>query len=143
MERSYVMVKPEFANYKEVIEEVKRRLNNAGLRVEEEKYIKYDKKSAGEHYACHLGKPFYEKLLTYITSDKAYGMIVEGEDAISKIRALSGSTKDPAKGTIRYDIPEKLGLEKRVTENVIHSSDSQEAAQKEIAIFKALPKIEE
>ena len=72
----------------------------------------------------------------YITSDIAYGMIVEGENAIAEIRAVVGSTKNPAEGTIRYEIPKMLGLELRITENVVHASDSVAAAEREIAIFE-------
>lgn len=143
MQKSYVMVKPEFANYDSVIDEVKRRLEGAGIQILEERFVRYDKQSADLHYAEHIGKDFYPKLLEYITSDKAYGMIVEGENAIEKIRTLAGSTKDPAKGTIRYDIPLMLGLERRVTQNVVHSSDSEESAKREIAIFDAMPEHEE
>ena len=65
-------------------------------------------------------------------------MVVQGENAITTIRALTGATKNPAPGTIRYDIPTALGLEIRVRENVIHSSDSPEAAQKESDIFRSI-----
>lgn len=143
MQKSYVMIKPEFANYDSVIEEVKRRLENAGIKILEERFVRYDKQSADLHYAEHIGKEFYPNLLKYITSDKAYGMLVEGENAIEKIRTLAGSTKDPAKGTIRYDIPLMLGLERRITQNVVHSSDSEESATREIAIFNDMPEQEE
>lgn len=143
MQKSYVMIKPEFANYGIVIEEVKRRLEEAGLEIVEERFVCYDKQSADKHYAEHIGKDFYPKLLEYITSDKAYGMIVEGENAIEKIRAIAGSTKDPAQGTIRHDIPLMLGIERRVTQNVVHSSDSEESARREIAIFDDMPQYEE
>ena len=143
METSYVMVKPEFANYESVINEVKKRLQKAGLKILEERYIKYDEASANKHYAEHVGKDFYPKLLAYITGDKAYGMVVAGDNAIAKIRAIAGSTKNPAEGTIRHDIPLVLGLEIRVTENVVHSSDSEESAKREIAIFDSLPEFTE
>lgn len=135
---SYVMVKPGFANNDEVIAEVKARLNKNGIKVLKEGFIHYTPEYAKRHYHEHINKPFYPGLENYITSDKAYGMKVEGENAIATIRALAGSTKNPDKGTIRYDIPEMLGLERRVTENVVHSSDSEEAAKIELAIFDEL-----
>ena len=135
---SYVMVKPGFANNIKVIKEVKRRLMDSGLVIENEGYINYTKESAKKHYHEHVNKPFYPDLEEYITSDKAYGMKVSGEDAIAVIRALAGATKNPEPGTIRYDIPEYLGIERRVTQNVVHSSDSENAAQTELAIFKDL-----
>lgn len=140
IEQSYVMVKPEFANNKQVIAEVKKRLQAKGIVILEESYINYDEKRAKMHYHEHVGKGFYPELEKYITSDKAYGMKVQGENAIAVIRALAGSTKNPEPGTIRYDIPKALGLERRITENVVHSSDSPEAAKLELAIFEQLAK---
>ena len=140
IEQSYVMVKPEFANNKQVIAEVKKRLQAKGLKIIEESYINYDEKRAKMHYHEHVGKGFYPELEKYITSDKAYGMKVQGENAIAVIRALAGATKNPEPGTIRYDIPKALGLERRITENVVHSSDSPESAKLELAIFEQLAK---
>lgn len=137
-ETSYVMVKPGFANSETIIMLIKDRLKKAGLIIEEAKYIQYDESHAKQHYFEHVEKPFYPDLEKYITSDKAYGMVVYGDNAIAKIRALCGATKNPAPGTIRHDIPELLGWPIRVTENVIHSSDSPAAAKREIAIFKTL-----
>lgn len=137
-EISYVMVKPEFANYQAVIDEVKQRLQEAGLIVTKESFLNYTAKDAKKHYAEHVGKDFYPALEEYITSDKAYGMQVEGENAISVIRTIIGSTKNPAEGTIRYDIPALLGLELRVTQNVVHASDSVESANRELEIFEEI-----
>lgn len=135
-EISYVMVKPEFANYQGVIDEVKQRLQEAGLMVTKESFVNYTADDAKKHYAEHVGKDFYPSLEKYITSDKVYGMQVEGENAISTIRTIIGSTKNPAEGTIRYDIPQSLGLELRVTQNVVHASDSVESAKRELEIFE-------
>ena len=142
-EVSYVMVKPEFANKPEVVEEVKRQLLEKGenkLTILKGEYIRYTAEDAKKHYAEHIGKDFYPNLERYITSDIAYGMIVEGENAIAQIRAVVGSTKNPAEGTIRYEIPKMLGLELRVTENVVHASDSVASAEREIAIFENMIK---
>lgn len=139
IEKSYVMVKPEFANKPEVVEEVKKQLcekAKSKLTILKGEYIRYEKEDAKKHYAEHVGKDFYPNLERYITSDIAYGMIVEGENAIAEIRAVVGSTKNPAEGTIRYEIPKMLGLELRITENVVHASDSVAAAEREIAIFE-------
>ena len=135
IETSYVMIKPEFANYPSVIEEVEKRLTNAGLTIKEKALIKYLPEDAKKHYSAHVEKSFYPELENYITSDVAYGMVVEGENAISTIRELVGATKNPNEGTIRYDIPKQLGLELRITQNVVHASDCTEAAEQEIAIF--------
>ena len=135
IERSYVMIKPEFANHTSVIAEVESRLTNAGLTIKETSKIKYLPEDAKQHYSAHVGKDFYPELEKYITSDVAYGMVVCGENAIAKIRELVGATKNPAEGTIRHDIPKQLGLELRVTQNVVHASDCIEAAEQEIKIF--------
>ena len=135
IETSYVMIKPEFANYPYVIEEVVKRLEQVGLTIEEKAQIKYTADDAKLHYAAHIGKDFYPGLEEYITSDVAYGMVVRGENAIAKIRELVGATKNPAEGTIRHDIPKQLGLELRITQNVVHASDCPEAAEQEIKIF--------
>lgn len=137
-EISYVMVKPEFANFQAVIDEVKQRLQEANLIVTKEGFLTYTSSDAKKHYAEHVGKDFYPALEKYITSDKAYGMQVEGENAISVIRTIIGSTKNPAEGTIRYDIPALLGLELRVTQNVVHASDSVESAKRELEIFEEI-----
>lgn len=139
-EVSYVMVKPGFANDKRVINEIKRRLFSKGLQIVEEAYVKYDAKRAQEHYHEHVGKGFYQELENYITSDKVYGMKVVGEEAISVIRQLIGSTKNPEIGTIRYDIPKFLGKEIRITENVVHASDCENASKEELKIFEELKK---
>lgn len=139
IEKSYVMIKPEFANHPEVVEEVKNQLLNKSenkLTILKAEYIRYTSEDAKKHYAEHIGKDFYPNLERYITSDIAYGMIIEGENAIAQIRSIIGSTKNPAVGTIRYEIPKMLGLELRVTENVVHASDSTASAEKEIAIFE-------
>lgn len=138
VEQSYVMVKPEFANNTWVICEVKDRLLDAGMKIVGEGYVQYDPERAKLHYHEHVGKDFYPELQNYITSDKAYGMIVEGKDAIVKVRSIVGATKNPVEGTIRYDIPQMLGIKRRITQNVVHASDSEESAKNEIKIFKEL-----
>lgn len=137
-ETSYVMIKPEFANKSIVILLVKEKLASNGIKIEEEGYIQYDVPHARQHYCKHVNQEYFPQLEKYITSDKAYGMVVSGDNAIEKIRKLCGSTKNPEKGTIRYNIPTLLHLPIRVTENVVHSSDSPEAAEHEIAIFREL-----
>jgi len=154
MQKSYVMVKPGFANNPQVIEYVKNRLEEIGLKIISGEYKEYSIDKAQDHYAEHFrgsyenAKPFYKELEKYITSDKIYGMEVEGENAIAKIREAVGSTIKidkvtgeqilPAKGTIRYEVPVMLGEAHQMTQNVIHASDSPEAAERELAIFKSL-----
>ena len=130
------MVKPHFANDDEVIGFVKSKIGELDLEIKDSSFVKYDVKDAQKHYAEHIGKDFYPNLEKYITSYIAYGMIIEGENAISQIRTIVGSTKNPTPNTIRYEIPKLLGLELRVTENVVHASDSTESAEREISIFE-------
>ena len=138
MEKTYIMVKPHFANFPEVINLVKREAVNAGMKIVDEKFIKYSVADAQKHYAEHFrgsyenAKGFYKELENYITSDKAYGMVVEGEDAITTMRT--------AIKKIRSEVPSMLNEEPRMTENVIHGSDCVESAVNEIAIFKSLKK---
>ena len=152
MEKSFVMVKPGFANNQSVINYVKDRLSAVGLKIISGEFKSYSKEKAQEHYAEHFlgsyenAKPFYKNLEEYITSDKVYGMEVHGENAIKVIRELVGSTikinKEtgekilPAKGTIRYEVPLMINQTHQMTENVIHASDSIEAAERELKIFK-------
>lgn len=137
MERTYIMVKPHFANYDKVIELVKSEARKAGMTIVEENFVKYSKLDAQLHYAEHFrgsyenAKSFYKELEDYITSDKAYGMVMVGEDAIKTMRAIIKK--------LRVTIPAMLGEQPRITENVLHGSDCGESAKREIAIFNQLP----
>jgi nucleoside-diphosphate kinase len=82
-------------------------------------------------YAEHVGKPFFPELAKYMTTGPSVMLVLAGENAIAKVRAINGAT-NPAKaepGTIRYDYATSM------TENVVHSSDSPESAQREIAFW--------
>ena len=95
-----------------------------------------DRETAEEHYGEHVGKPFFEPLINFITSGPLVAAVAEGPRAIETWRAMMGPT-DPVKapsGTIRGD----FGL--IVTENLVHGSDSPESAAREVALFfPALP----
>lgn len=132
---TYMMVKPGFANDVEIVDAIVKRVREAGLKIEEASYVKYDTATASEHYAQHLGKSFFPKLIDYITSEKAFGMVVSGENAISVVRALSGPTTDAPKGTIRGD----FGFGD-ITKNVVHSSDSEASSAREIEIYEKAKK---
>lgn len=135
-ETTYIMVKPHFANFDEIIDLVKARIVGKGMQIIDAAFIKYSTKEAQEHYAEHFrgsyenAKPFYKELEAYITSDKAYGMVVTGEDAIKSMRDLIK--------VLRMEIPAMIGEEPRMTENVLHGSDCVESAENEIKIFKTL-----
>lgn len=136
MERTYIMVKPHFANFPQVIDLVKKEAVNAGMQIVDEKFIKYSVTDAQKHYAEHFrgsyenAKGFYKELEDYITSDKAYGMVMVGEDAITTMRTIIKR--------LRLEVPAMLGEEPRMTENVLHGSDCEASANNEIAIFSSL-----
>ena len=135
-ENTYIMIKPHFANYDSVIEFVKAIIEKMELKISEQGFIRYTVSDAQKHYAEHFrgsyenAKGWYKEVEDYIVSDKAYGMVVFGEDAIAKMRT--------AIKMIREQVPVMLKEEPRLTENVIHGSDSSESALKEIAIFNKL-----
>jgi nucleoside-diphosphate kinase len=95
------------------------------------KFMLVSKELAKEHYAEHVGKPFYDKLVSYITSGPVVPMVWEGTDAIHMIRKILGDTnpQDAAPGTIRADFGQEIGR------NIIHGSDSEQSAEREINLF--------
>ena len=86
---------------------------------------------AKEHYGEHSDKPFFNDLVSFITSGPVVAMQVEGEDVVSEIRRIMGATNpsDADPGTIRADLATKL------EENVVHGSDSPESAERELSLF--------
>jgi nucleoside-diphosphate kinase len=130
VERTLIIVKPD-AMQRGLSGEIIRRFENRGLRIVGMKFIHMGRELAGEHYAIHQGKPFYDGLIQYITSAPVIVMVLEGTQAVAVARNTIGATKpvDAAAGTIRGD----LGLE--VGRNLVHGSDSVDNAAKEIALF--------
>lgn len=129
-EMTYVMIKPDGVKNKH-IGEIINRFERAGLFLERIEMGMVSQEEAQANYIEHEGKPFYNGLVSYITSGPVVKMIISGEGAVAKCRSLMGAT-DPASaapGTIRGD----FGL--IMDENVIHGSDSVESAEREIAIF--------
>lgn len=130
VESTLLIVKPD-AVRRGLIGEVLARIERKGLRIREMRMMRIDRELAEEHYGEHRGKPFFEELVDFITSGDVVVARVEGEQAISVLRALMGPT-DPAQappGTIRGD----LGL--RITENLVHGSDSPGSAERELKLF--------
>lgn len=126
-----VIVKPDGVE-RGLIGEIVRRLEQKQLRVAAAELRTIDEVSAGRHYAEHVGKPFYDGLVTFITRGPALLLVIEGPgDTWKVVRGLIGATNpvDAAPGTIRGD----LAIEMR--ENLIHGSDSEESALREIEIF--------
>jgi len=129
-ERSLIIIKPDGVR-KKVVGDIISRFEKANLEIERIRVLEMDKTIAYTHYREHEGKPYFEKLMNYMTSGPSIVMIIKGENAIKKARELMGPT-DPTKapkGTIRGD----YGTD--ITINVIHGSDCLESAQREINIF--------
>lgn len=130
MERSLIIIKPDGVQ-RGLIGAIISRLENRGLKIVAMKMIQMDEELARRHYAIHEGKPFFEKLINYITSGPVVVMIVEGPRAIEIVRRTMGATNpaDASPGTIRADFALEIGR------NLIHGSDSLETAEKEIELF--------
>jgi nucleoside-diphosphate kinase len=130
LERSLVLIKPD-ATKRNLSGEIISRFEKIGLKIIAMKLLKMDRALAQRHYAVHEGKPFFNALVDYITSDPIVAIVFEGDNAIELIRRTMGAT-DPAKadkGTIRAD----FGID--IQNNAVHGSDSPENAAKEIVLF--------
>jgi nucleoside-diphosphate kinase len=131
MDRTLVICKPD-AVERNLVGEIVGRLERKGLALVAAELRTIDKETAARHYAEHVGKPFYDDLVGFITRSPALVMVVEGPgDTWQVVRTLMGVTNpaEAAPGTIRGD----LAIE--MTENLVHGSDSLESAQREIEIF--------
>jgi len=124
------MIKPDGVQ-RGLVGEIVRRFEARGLKIVGMKMLQMSNDFAKKHYEVHIGKPFFDGLLKYITSGPVVAMVLEGTEAVAAARATMGAT-NPAKaapGTIRAD----LGLE--MGRNLIHGSDGPETAQTEIALW--------
>ncbi|KEI01314.1 nucleoside-diphosphate kinase [Clostridium botulinum] len=130
MEKSLVLIKPD-AVERNLIGEIICFYEKEGLKITALRMLTASKETAEEHYAEHKGKPYYDELITFITRSPLCAMVVEGEDAISKVRKTNGNT-DPSKAD-KNTIRGSFGISK--TENSVHSSDSPDNAKKEIALW--------
>ena len=130
VERTLVLVKPD-AVRRGLSGEIIAHLEHRGLVLRGAKLVQVDEELAGAHYAEHRGKDFFAGLVAFITSGPTLALVVEGESAVTVVRATMGVT-DPAKaapGTIRGD----LGL--LMPDNLVHGSDSLESAGRELALW--------
>lgn len=130
MQRTLVICKPD-AVQRALTGELLARFEKRGLKVIALKLMGVDRALAEKHYEVHKGKFFYEGLVSYITSSPVVVLVLEGHEAISVVRAMVGATRpwEAAPGTIRGDYA-LMGLR-----NLIHASDAQETADKEIALW--------
>lgn len=130
LERTLSIIKPG-AVRRNIIGQIISRFENANLRIVAARMVSLSNEQAEQFYAVHRERPFYSELVAYMTEGSILALVLEGEDAITRNRALMGST-DPNKavpGTIRFDFA------KNTTRNTVHGSDSPETAVAEIAFF--------
>ena len=130
LERTLSIVKPDGVQ-KDLIGEVYRRFEKAGLRIVAARMRRLTPSEAEGFYAVHRERPFFKDLCRYMTSGPVVVQVLEGEGAVAKNREIMGATdpKKADKGTIRAD------LAASIEENVVHGSDSVENAAQEIAYF--------
>lgn len=130
MERSLVLIKPDGVE-KKVIGKIISFYEENKLDIVALKLMNVTEEIATEHYSEHKEKPFFKELIDFITRGPICAMIIEGESALERVRALNGAT-DPKKaneGTIRRLYGSHIG------ENCVHSSDSLESAEREMKIW--------
>ena len=132
IERTLSIIKPD-AVAKNIIGEIYARFEQGGLRIIAARMLHLSKERAEQFYAVHKERPFFGELVEFMTSGPVVVQVLEGENAISRNRAIMGAT-DPAKadpGTIRADFATE------VTENAVHGSDGPDTAKTEVAFFFA------
>jgi nucleoside-diphosphate kinase len=130
MDRTLILVKPD-AFARNLTGEIIARFERKGLRIAALRYMTLDRQTAEQHYAEHQGKPFFEELVSFITSGPLVAAIMEGNDAVKAARQVIGATHplDAAPGSIRGDFAIELG------QNMVHGSDSWESADREAKLF--------
>jgi nucleoside-diphosphate kinase len=130
VERTLVLIKPDAVERK-LAGAILARLERRGLDIREARLLTVDRALAEEHYAEHSEKPFFGELVDFITSAPTLALVLEGESAISVVRATMGSTNpaESAPGTIRGDFALAM------PNNLVHGSDSPESARREIGLW--------
>jgi len=130
MQRTLLLVKPDGVQ-RGLVGRILGRFEDKGLKLVGLKVMQITPDLAARHYAPHVGKPFYEGLVTYMTSSPVVAAVLEGPRVIDTMRTLMGATfgwkAEP--GTIRGDFSNSTAF------NLVHGSDSPESAEKEIGLF--------
>ena len=136
MERTLALIKPDGVQ-RGLVGEFIARLERRGLKIVGLKLVDVSEHLAREHYAVHEGKPFYEPLISYITSSPVVAIVVEGPQAIEVVRRTMGATSpaEASPGTIRADFALEIGR------NLVHGSDGPNTAQQEIALWFEEPEL--
>lgn len=130
MEQTLVLVKPDGVK-RRLCGEIIARFERKGLNIDAMKMINVSRELASEHYGEHKDKPFFEELISFITSGPVLAMVLSGENAIDAVRQLNGATNplQAASGSIRGDFALSI------SENVVHASDAVETAKREVALW--------
>lgn len=130
MERTLVLIKPD-AVARRLVGKILSRFEEKGLWLVGMKHLTMSQEIADQHYAEHKAKPFFKDLCSFMTSSPLVALVLEGPGAIALVRTMVGKTKveEAAPGTIRGDFA--LSTQN----NLIHASDSQDSATREIAIW--------
>jgi nucleoside-diphosphate kinase len=133
-ERTLVIVKPDGVE-RGLVGEIVRRIESKGYRLVAVDFLTPDRATLERHYAEHEGKPFFESLVEFMSSGPVLAVVVEGDRVVEGFRSLAGAT-DPtvaAPGTIRGDLGRQWPVP--VIRNLVHGSDSEVSAAREIAIW--------
>jgi nucleoside-diphosphate kinase len=137
LEKTLLLIKPDGVA-RGLEEAISKRIEKAGLKIIRRELFNLTTQDAMDLYSPHLGKPFYQGLINFITSGPIVAHVVEGENAIMRVREIMGST-DPRKaaaGTIRGDLKEEnIFTVDGTMKNLVHGSDSLASAEREIKIF--------
>ncbi|MCP4363380.1 MAG: nucleoside-diphosphate kinase [Chloroflexi bacterium] len=130
MERTLILVKPDGVQ-RGLMGDIVSRFERRGLKLIGMKFLQMSPELAGQHYAVHKERPFYNSLVEYITSAPVLAMVWEGNEAIAAARSTMGATKpvEAAPGTIRGDFGMEIGR------NLVHGSDSPKNGKKEVSLF--------
>lgn len=134
MNATLVLIKPDGVK-RNLVGEIIRRCEAKGYKVSDLRMVAPNRDLLAKHYAEHEGKPFYEPLMEFMLSGPTVAIRLEGERVIEGFRSIAGAT-DPtaaAPGTIRGDLSRDWGT--KVIQNLVHGSDSEESAQRELAIW--------
>ena len=128
--KTFFMIKPDGVK-RNLIGEVITRVEEKGFEITKIKMMMISKSLAEEHYGEHKDKPFFNDLVEFITSGPVVAMQVEGENVVAQIRNLMGATNpsDATPGSIRGDLATELD------QNVVHGSDSDTSAERELNLF--------
>ncbi|MGH9910334.1 MAG: nucleoside-diphosphate kinase [Nitrososphaerales archaeon] len=129
-EQTLIVLKPDSVK-RNLVGEILRRFEQNGFTIKKLKMLTMSKEEAHTFYAVHKEKPFFNELVSFITSGPIVAAVIEGSDAVNQVRKIIGVTKpgEAAPGTVRKDFGTSI------TQNAIHASDSHESFIKESTVI--------